>query len=906
MPVLVGLLFAPDGKSLYCSYAASGGDTPFDNGQNVAEIWDSDSGRPSGPLLASSGHAIYAPSADRIVTHTDNRWVLRDVAGGRVRGTGFPCDTVDLGVQHEAIAMHPDARTILVTAPDNTLRLVHLSSDAEPIPEGGGDSQASTAQGILDRQARKAYSAGLWADGRVAASWTVDVLGRQRVRLTDTATGRPSGRPAPHYPEWTIRVFALSPDGRRFATGSYSRTGEGEIRLFDARTGQLRLPPIPHTNDVSALAFRPDGRLLAAGDYDGLVRFWDTTTGREVGRPLAQGEIVWSLAYSPNGETLAVGLVNDYSGQAGVRLWDMATGEPRGPLLPTTYYVSRLEFRPDGRAVLAGDAQGFTNLWDAASGRAIGEPIVHEAPGPFRPDGLAFLTMGMDGTLKLRDATTARVLKVLLASPAHATCAAFRGDGALVVAGCEDDTVRLCDPATSHPVGPPLRMRHTVHRVAFLPDGRSVAAIDQFGESRTWTVPEPLADSDPELMLRVQARTGLRMEPGLAITRLDGPAWRDRLERLDPAARREDDPSWHEPMIREAEQTGNAFAALWHLDRLIAACPGDWYLHARRARAWSLSDRPEEAADDLRQAERFGPRDRILDFEAHCVIDSLESGRPASALWYLDRLIAARPEDVALREDRATVYGELGREADRRAELGRVFDRGADEGLVIPRAEQLGRAGRWAEAASLLGRCARKGPLTRELARTWGIAALKAGDRDAYREACAAVLDRQGPEPTVILDALGAASLFALGPDGLDDYRPAMRWFEDRRPDARGPGPIFWHRFPNANPAGGLLVRAGRVDEAVARLTEGLAAGRKAKSEESPTDWAYLALAQATKARIGEAKSWLERLANWKSDLRASFWDLQELALLRSEVESLIRDAEFPGDPLQGPGPGPR
>jgi len=31
--------------------------------------------------------------------------------------------------------------------------------------------------------------------------------------------------------------------------------------------------------------------------------------------------------------------------------------------------------------------------------------------------------------------------------------------------------------------------------------------------------------------------------------------------------------------------------------------------------------------------------------------------------------------------------------------------------------------------------------------------------------------------------------------------------------------------------------------------------------------------------------------------------NLQELALLRSEAESLLLDAEFPGDPFQGPGP---
>ena len=83
-------------------------------------------------------------------------------------------------------------------------------------------------------------------------------------------------------------------------------------------------------------------------------------------------------------------------------------------------------------------------------------------------------------------------------------------------------------------------MRHAVHQVAFTSDGRTVAAIDEVGESRTWPVPEPLQDSSlDDLTLRIEARTGLRMETGHSISRLDGPAWRERLEqlgRLDPAA----------------------------------------------------------------------------------------------------------------------------------------------------------------------------------------------------------------------------------------------------------------------------------------------------------------------------------------------------------------------------------
>jgi tetratricopeptide (TPR) repeat protein len=498
--------------------------------------------------------------------------------------------------------------------------------------------------------------------------------------------------------------------------------------------------------------------------------------------------------------------------------------------------------------------------------------------------------------VKLRDATTGAVLGKSLTFSSWATCAAFGGDGGLLAVGCGDGTVHLYDPAAAQPVGPPRWMRHAVHRVAFPADGRSVAAIDESGESRAWPVPEPLPDARlDDLSLRIEARTGLRMETGLSIARLDTPAWRQRLEQLaqlDPTAVRPDeDPAWHEPMVREAEQNGNAFAAIRHLDRLIAARPGDWFLYARRARARASSDQFDKAAADYQQAERLGSRDQALDFQSHCVIDCTRAERWAEALWYLDLLIAARPGDWMLHEDRAAVYGKLGREADRQADLARVFEVGADAGLVLPRAEQLGRAGRWPEAAGLLARCGRTGPLSRELAQAWGIACLKAGSRAGYREACAAFLAQEGPDPTVVWNALAAASLLALAPGAIDDDRVPIAYFEQRLSATPAPPLPYRHYFSSA--LGGLLLRAGRVDRAIARLNAGLAASPE---PELPTDWALLAIAHARKGALAAARRLLDRLRAWRPDSSATFWDLQEVAVLRDELEDLLLDAAFPRD----------
>jgi WD40 repeat protein/tetratricopeptide (TPR) repeat protein len=899
------LFFSPDGKSLFGVLIE--GDA-FNKTGFFTQSWSTPTGRPTSPLMTRTDGVIYAPAADRLLTTTQNRALLRDTATSRARGSGFT-EVASASMYH--FAAHPDGRTALAVGRENTVRSWQLPVDAEPVSEGATDSQAPpTGSAFIRRQSRGLHGfwSGLRADGQIAVSLATGVADRELVRCTDPATGRPLGRPVSHHTGWLIGSVAFSPDGRYFATGS-NPDGRvaGEVRLWDASTGRLRLPPLPHTNYVRALAFQPDGKALAVGDYNGLVRFWDTSTGQEIGRPLPQGEIVLSLAFSPDGKMLAVGLASDHTGKPGTRLWDTTTRRPIGELLPSPDIVGQLAFRPDGRALLAGStnfgqAERFARLWDTIRGQAICEPIRDEMAGGFRPDGRAFLTLGSDGTIKLRDATTGKTLATLVTSSRAASCAAYRGDGGLIAAGLEDGTVRLCDPATYQPVGPPRSMRHAVRQVAFLPDGRSVAAIDEFGESRTWPVPEPLEDRNlADLTLRIEARTGLRMETGLSISRLGAAEWRERLEqlsRLDSMAVQPDtDPAWHEPMIREAEQTGNAFAAIWHLDRLMAARPDDWFLYVRRARAFSLSDRFDLAAKDFQRAERLGKRDEILDFQVHCVFECTKEKRWAEALWYLDRLIAARPGDGSLHEDRAAVYSKLGREADRQAELARVYELEPGEGLVIPRAEELGRAGRWAEAASLLARCGRKGPLSRELAHAWAIACLKARNQAGYREASAAFMASQGPDPTVTWNALSVASLLALAPEAIDDYRVPISWFVNRLSATPAPPNLYRDLFTNA--LGGLLLRAGRTDEAISRLN---AAIDLTSEVELPSDWLYLGMAHARRRDRAEARRCLERLDASPPGSSLPFWDLQELTLLRNEAELMILDAGFPSAPFQTKG----
>jgi tetratricopeptide (TPR) repeat protein len=100
------------------------------------------------------------------------------------------------------------------------------------------------------------------------------------------------------------------------------------------------------------------------------------------------------------------------------------------------------------------------------------------------------------------------------------------------------------------------------------------------------------------------------------------------------------------------------------------------------------------------------------------------------------------------------------------------------------------------------------------------------------------------------------------------------------------------------NTLGAALYRAGRIDEAIARLEESVKASGGVGV---PQDWAFLAMAHHKKGNDDEARRWLEKLRSDKPDEKAGFsTDVVECRMFHREAEALLRktSAALP-DPIR-------
>jgi WD40 repeat protein len=148
-------------------------------------------------------------------------------------------------------------------------------------------------------------------------------------------------------------ALALAPDGRWLVSSDQ----DCALRLWDAVTGEQR-GTLPAHPGLGAIVFSPDGRTLASGDFDGVVKLWDVEAGAERAELACSAEEVSALAFAPDGRSLALAL-----GYA-VEVWDVNARRRLARLEGHQGKVKCLAFAPDGARLASGGFDRTVRLWD--------------------------------------------------------------------------------------------------------------------------------------------------------------------------------------------------------------------------------------------------------------------------------------------------------------------------------------------------------------------------------------------------------------------------------------------------------------------------------------------------------------------------------------------------------------
>jgi WD40 repeat protein len=301
------------------------------NGQMLR--WDAATGRPLGPF------AVPAEGAFNVMPSADERW---------------------------AVAWRSNAPAVLVAADTGQ---VHFTLPADP------DLATPTVEISPDSRT-------LAAVGR--AGMTVRLYdvpdGRPRGELHLPTAPPPDPRTG-FVPDPALRRLAFSPDSRRVAV--YAGR---DLVAWDVASGrQLPVIVLPDGTAVRHIAFAPDGRTLAVEFAGGGLELWELATGgrraalaersvpshltpqaatmrtlqlARVAHPLA-------LAYSPDGRLLA-----EAGDDRTIRLWDVAAGRVADTFTGHRGEVASVAFTPDGRRLATASTDTTALVWDVEPVRA--------------------------------------------------------------------------------------------------------------------------------------------------------------------------------------------------------------------------------------------------------------------------------------------------------------------------------------------------------------------------------------------------------------------------------------------------------------------------------------------------------------------------------------------------------
>lgn len=207
--------------------------------------------------------------------------------------------------------------------------------------------------------------------------------------------------------------------------------------------------PVP----ITAIAFSPDGKELAAGGYREIT-FWNAQDGKLIHRIKGLPERIWGLAYSPDGKKIAVA-----AGEPGVcgelRMCDRDASTAGKTLERISDMMLAVRFSPDGKRIAAGGADNAARVFDAGTGKRqllVEQHADWVTDVAFSPDGSKLATASRDRSARVFDTATGQMLAAHLGHQEPIFGIAWSDDGKEIYTVGRDPDLHVWYAADGNPI----------------------------------------------------------------------------------------------------------------------------------------------------------------------------------------------------------------------------------------------------------------------------------------------------------------------------------------------------------------------------------------------------------------------------------------------------------------------
>jgi WD40 repeat protein/serine/threonine protein kinase len=404
------LAFSPDGKLL-----VSG------SWDRTIKLWDVASAKVTGTFtnhawevqtlaLSPDGHTIASGGWDRAIRIWDSRTLIQSHL------------LTNHAVWISSLTFSRDGQTLVSAGADQTIRLWDTATWQERALLRGHRDEVNAA--VLSPDESRLLSG--------AKDGVLKVWNRERPPRPIDHLKRP--------PDLALAGVAV--DGSAILVFHTNDT----ISLWNAENlGQISRQPLlePRTN-IGTIALRnKDGR-MAVGTRDGWLKLLDATTGQQIAKASAGVGPLSALAFSPDGSLLAAGGIGKQ-----IVIFATTPLEPRFELPRSlTNAVATMVFDPDGKQLAAGTAAGVVDYWNLSARQPatwnMRSALTRLA---FSRDGGMLIAAAEDARLRVwnlaarRDSFLGRTLNSF-------TSLALTTDGRRLAAGTHEGVIRMYDLQT--------------------------------------------------------------------------------------------------------------------------------------------------------------------------------------------------------------------------------------------------------------------------------------------------------------------------------------------------------------------------------------------------------------------------------------------------------------------------